>query len=102
MRIKFRNWDCLLTKRHYQNDRIALELIDYHDGEPIATATVNVPEIQLQANQVLIKDYSENEGMLTALEKAGIVKSTGTFVQSGFVQIPVCELLIDVASFNTL
>jgi hypothetical protein len=42
----------------------------------------------------LIKDYSENEGMLEALEEAGIVKFAYKDVQVGFVTIPICKLLI--------
>ena len=63
------------------------------DG-PMATCTVNAPEYSLQANHVLIKDYSENEGMLSALEEAGIVRSTGMSYNVGFVRLYEAEVLI--------
>ena len=68
----------------------ALSLVD--EEGPVATATVNLPDVPLGKNQVLIKNWSENEGMLDALVAAGVVKPTGETVRSGFVEVPVCEL----------
>ena len=84
--------EVLVTKRKYSNDRIALELIDTEDGIPYANATVNLPDVLLEENEVLIKDYSENEGILDFLLTNNIVKLTGKGVQSGFAWIPVCIL----------
>ena len=93
--VQFREWTCHVILDRYQNGRIALSLVDANNGEPVATATCNIPELPLEDHEVFIKDYSENEGMLATLEKAGIVRNTGQYVTSGFVKIPVCELLID-------
>ena len=49
------------------------------DDAPVAKATVNIPHelnipIKETGNQpVIIKDYSENEGVLETLENAGII-----------------------------
>lgn len=91
--IKFKCWNCKLIWKVYGNDRIALKLVDVVDGSPVATATVNIPEEKLLSGETLIKDYSENEGMLDALVEAGIVEDTGRKVKSGYVDIPVCRLL---------
>ena len=96
--FKFNIWDCEIVKHKYSNGRTALQLVsavdvdDVYKGEPIATATVNIPEMDLKENEVIIKDYSENEGMLEALVAAGIVVPTGRFVDSGFVTCPICIL----------
>lgn len=90
-RVKFKDWDCTVEKRYYLNGRVALYLVD-EDG-PVATATVNLPDVNLGKNRVAIKDWSEQEGMLAALVAAGVVKPTGETIGSGFVEIPVCELL---------
>ena len=82
-----------VSKRKYSNNRTALELIDVEDGIPYAIATVNLPDVLLQENEVLIKSYSENEGMLEFLIENNIVKHNGCGVNSGHVWIPVCELL---------
>ena len=66
-------------------------LMDGEDGEPYAVLSTNIgPQA---ANHVAIKDYSENEGVLASLVAAGIVRDTGKRVASGFVQIPICEII---------
>ncbi len=91
--IKFKRWTCKLAWEQYGNGRTALQLIDAEDGELVATATVNLPHIQIAPDEVIIKDYSENDGLLNVLVKAGIVEDTGRKVKSGYVDIPVCRFL---------
>lgn len=89
--VQFRDWTCTVMKHRYSNGRVALSLVD--EEGPVATATVNLPDVPLGKNEVLVKDWAENRGMALALEKAGLVKPTGQTVRSGFVEVPVCELL---------
>jgi len=76
----------------YANGRTAIQILDAIDGQPYATATVNIDHVLLADNEVLIKDYSENEGMLDFLIKNNIVSFTPNGVQSGFVWLPVAIL----------
>lgn len=76
----------------YANNRTSISLTDADDGQPYATATVNIDHVLLADNEVLIKDYSENEGMLDFLVKNNIVTPTPNGVQSGFVWLPVAIL----------
>ena len=92
-KVNFIGFDCVVEKGEYQNGRPALQLIDANDGAPVATATVNMPGVDLEENHVFIKDYSENEGMLDALVHARIVEDTGIRMPSGFIQLPLCRLL---------
>ncbi|HMA35898.1 MAG TPA: hypothetical protein VKY74_15650 [Chloroflexia bacterium] len=97
MIIEFRGWRCRVARLRYPNGRIALQLLTAdEDAAPVATATVNVPEVPLAADEVLIKDYAENTGILAVLVQVGIVAPTGRVVPVGFVQAPVCRLLIDL------
>ena len=92
--VNFAGFDCMVQKTCYgENKRTALRLLDLTDGFPVATATVNISDVELKENEVLIKNYSENEGMLEALESAGIVRRTGEYVSNGHVKIPIAELL---------
>lgn len=100
--VNFLGCDCEVVKHKYNNGRTALELViakddeerDLFKGEPMTMATVNIPMANLEADEVVIKDYSENEGVLEALVKAGVVKDTGKIIATGFVTCPVCKLLI--------
>ena len=91
--VKFKTWDCVVAFAMYGNKRTAIQLFDAETHEPIATASVNLINEPMEADEIAIKDYSENEGMLDALVKAGVVSTPLRFVESGWVSIPVCHLL---------
>lgn len=84
-----------VSLKKYNNGRTAIELLE-NDPEtgpvPYTTATVNIPDVLLADNEVLIKDYSENEGVLDFLIRYNIVTPTPNGVQSGFVWVPVAIL----------
>lgn len=76
----------------YANNRISINLIDVSDSQPYAVATTNLPDVLLLDNEVLVKDYSENEGVLEFLTTNNIVVPTDRWVTSGFVDVQVCTL----------
>lgn len=43
---------------------------------------------------ILIKDYSENAGMMDALEAAGIAADTGRRMPTGFTEAKVARMLV--------
>jgi hypothetical protein len=64
-----------------------------HDDFPPIVLTINLPDVPLAEDEVAIKNYSEHEGVLDDLIDAGIVSQPVKFIQSGFVEIPVCKIL---------
>ena len=74
----------------YANGRIRINLIDNSDNQPYATATTNLPEVLLLDNEVFVKDYSENEGVLEFLTTNNIVVPTDKWATSGHVDVQVC------------
>lgn len=80
-----------LKQRNYTNGRLALEA--YEDGEPFAAMSVNVPDESLDPDEMAIKDYGENEGVLDFLIRNKIVSEPVRYVYSGFVRIPICKFL---------
>jgi len=76
----------------YANGRTRINLIDALDNEPYAVATTNLPDVLLLDNEVLVKDYSENEGVLEFLTTNNIVVPTDKWVTTGFVDVQVCTL----------
>lgn len=93
--IKFNSFDCELHIEEYQKGGAkALLLLDKEDGDYVAVATINIPELNLPKNEVVIKDYSENEGMYDLLHKEGIISEPINYIETGFVTCPVCTLLV--------
>lgn len=92
MNVKFHDWDCKVVFGKYPNGRTAIQLFDSSTNEPIATATVNIPDAKIEPNQVIIKDYSENEGIYDCLKEAGIIQGVHKFVQVGHTYTLVCDL----------
>jgi hypothetical protein len=77
-KVRFCDLDCDIQVHSYNSTGApALQLTNPEVG-PVATATVNMPDVELEADEVLIKDYSENRGMAQAFEDAGIGKIVET------------------------
>ncbi len=90
---------CRVAVGQYGNGRVALSLIAASPDDPdqkIDTATVNVVDAHPAPGCVFIKDYSENEGMMAALEASGVVKSTGRHVPTGYVEALEARLLVSI------
>ena len=105
MQVNFAGYQCELSFGQYRNSAKAISLVSVTDGSPVAVATVNVEDnpleeffIDLYHSHILVKDYSENAGMVSALVEANVVhpwSKTGS-VTSGYVEIP-CLRLTDEA-----
>jgi hypothetical protein len=76
----------------YKDGGIRIQLYDSKDGTPYATATARIEE-KLEPGEVAIKDWSENEGILEFLIQNKIVKEPHRFAESGYVKVPICELI---------
>lgn len=95
--VHFGQYECDCYRTSYPaGGATALYLVEKASGEPIATATVNVPEANstLGIGAILVKDYRENSGMMAALEAAGIAADTGRRVPTGFTEAKVARLLL--------
>jgi hypothetical protein len=44
----------------YGNGRIAIQAIDLIDNSPFGMITINIPEIELEQDEIIVKTYSEN------------------------------------------
>jgi len=53
-----------------------------------------LPDFKFKPNQSAIRDYSELAGILDVLEEAKIVKRTGQQLPTGYVSVPVVNVLI--------
>jgi hypothetical protein len=87
-----------VTAHKYSNGRLALVLENPSTGQMMFKATVNVPEYKdprLDDNShVLIKNWSENEGVLPSLLEARIVGAPVAHIATGQVNAALCPVLI--------
>jgi hypothetical protein len=79
----------------YANGQNAISL--YFEGETYMTATVavNVPGeayYPIEENDVVIKNYSENTGILEALVAGGIIEEPHATIGMNFVTLYVAKL----------
>lgn len=104
-KVKFRDWDCKLEFGTYANGRTAITLVASrtHDedpdmmvfeGEPIATATTNIPEADVADDEVIIKNWSENKGILESLTKAFIIAEPHALIHTHSEDALLCKLLV--------
>ena len=95
--VQFKRWNCAIKKEMYKNGVTALVLYDVNDGEEVFTATVSLPEYQLQEAKddiTFIKNWSENEGILECLVENEIVENLQIQVPTGFVMAHMVKVLI--------
>ncbi len=91
--VRFMGEVCTLEWGWYANPPNRRLQLWASDG-PMATASIN-PDVQLGEGLIAIKDYRENQGVLSALTNAGIVAETGQFVPAGYETVPVCRILLN-------
>ena len=95
--VDFRNTGyTVLMKRYSNNNRLAILLVNPEEPQyDVIVCTINMPSLELNDNIVIIKNYSENEGVLDALIKHEVISEPIGVVQTGFVKSPMCKVLID-------
>jgi len=107
MQVNFASEKCSLSVGQYRNGATAISLESVPDGSPVAVATVNVEDnpleeffIDLYHSHILVKDYSENVGMVSALVEANVIHELPVgWVSSGYVEIPCHRLTDDFMSW---
>ena len=92
---KYKAYQVYLRFNKYRStNRTCIELREAQNHEPILVASVNLEDAPLEPGEMLIKDYSENEGVLDFLVSNGIVGRPKRWFSSGWVTVPVVDLLV--------
>lgn len=93
--VEFMGFKCNVDiNQTYANGRKAIILTDAVDGDGVAYATINVEGALLLPDQVIIKNYSENEGILDVLIAAKIISEPiGSIKISDWIIAPICVIL---------
>jgi hypothetical protein len=87
--------DAQLYVGHYHDGSLALVLKEA--GEVLCKATVcmSASDAIPERGHVFVKDWGENEGVLAALQDAGVIGPSLHTVASGYVEAHHCKLLLD-------
>jgi hypothetical protein len=89
----------VIRKGQYHDGSIALRVFDQF-GEPLTTATVCMSAYDQTPHEgcVFIKEHGENEGVLAALQDAGVVGPTLRTLDAAMVDdyAHECRLLADL------
>jgi len=88
--VKFLGEELTPVIRRYANGQNAIQLVD-RDGMPFMTASV-AHDVVIGDDEVIIKNYSENEGIMEALIEAGIIKNPFCVIPVNFVKLYVAAL----------
>jgi hypothetical protein len=99
----------IVFNSQFGDETISVDAIKYEDGRnsliamckeedfggmEVPYATCSIAYLgDPKENEIAIKAYSENTGILEFLMKHGIVSKPIRFIPSGFVQIPICKML---------
>jgi hypothetical protein len=89
-----KSFPLLIYKGKYPEGGNTLLFVTTEDGEPFGKVTVNIPGVRLEDDEVLVKNYSENEPWIWSLFENGIISETGLSVPSGWTNIPICKILV--------
>jgi hypothetical protein len=93
VKTKYCDEICRFQWGKYASGQIALQL--YGPEGPEMTVTTNMPEEDIEEDEIVVKDYSENEGIYDELVRLGVVKSIPVrLVRSGHVHLYVLKLKI--------
>lgn len=87
LKTRYVDEDCYLeTNRYTSNGNLVLRALD-RIGQPVMTITVNI-DVKLPDSIVMIKDYSENEGVVQCFIDLGFIEPTPVnSYESGFVVV---------------
>lgn len=84
--------EAFLLKRD-SNNNISLFLRD-NGGEPIAKLSVDANNSELNSDEIILKDYSENSVIVEELFASNMLKTTDRFILVGNRLCPVCKVLV--------
>lgn len=81
-----------VERQTYDRGGLRIQLTDA-DGNPFAVASVAVSGVELEPDEIIVKDYSENEGMLDFLVDNNIVELTDLSVIVGHNMCKIAKVL---------
>lgn len=96
-KVVFNNNSLIVKQAKFPNGQTCLVLAEHSSPNVMyMKASIAIAGEYVGANQTIIKDFSENEGILNALIEAGIVEDTGVTIPTGFCEGHVVNILVEL------
>lgn len=92
-KLTFRNTPCTAHRGTYSGGGLRIYITEDDTNSTLFTASLNMEDRRLKDNQIIIKNYGDNVGILEALRKAGIVGETIRTASVGLEEADIVELL---------
>jgi len=91
-KFKFREQEVTIEIKEYQNNHRKAILLKDSEGMPYTTATMNVDVNDVPKDFVVIKDYSENQGVYKFLVNNNVIMPVNRSYPLAFSEAPICLL----------
>ena len=86
-----KNFNKQLQAKRYFNGQLGVFVHD-SSGEPIAELSIMNNSVELAPNEFILKDYSENEGLINEFLEAKLFNPTNRFILVGSHLCPICQI----------
>ena len=83
----------IIRTKYYPNGQLAVYYQDTN-GEPIAELSINEDSIQLDSDEIILKNYSENAKIAKDFLDSEILLPTERFVVIGSYLCPICKVCV--------
>ena len=80
-----------LKNNRYLNGQLAVFIRDI-SGEPLAELSLMSNSVELEGDEFILKDYTENKELVNHLIKLKVIKSINRFVLIGSHLCPICQI----------
>ena len=100
LKTKYADTMVYLDFHIYTNGTPAIRALSALNGDLVMTLTVAIEGVIPDEGCVLLKDWSENEGVVGCLVKEGIVELTGRQFSTGYVFAKEAKLLMFDENFR--
>ncbi len=92
MEEKIENSSLNFKFKTYSNGQLAVFLQDYN-GFPVAEISIKDDIVDLNIDEFIFKDYSENSTLANRLFDMNMIRTTGRFVLIGKHLCPICQVI---------
>ena len=86
-----KNFEEQLHLNRYYNGQLAVFVLS-NRKEPIAEISIKHDSVELAPNEFILKDYSENKGLVSKFLETGLINPTNRFILVGSHLCPICQI----------